>query len=54
VSEPTVDQLRAILEEQEPRPGDGAMTYVFEKGEFVPKDHPAVLACPHLFDSAEE
>jgi hypothetical protein len=26
------------------------MMYVFDKGEAVPADHPAVLACPHLFD----
>jgi hypothetical protein len=50
VSELTVDQLRAILEKQESRPGDGATVYVFAKGEEVPADHPAVLAFPHLFD----
>jgi hypothetical protein len=50
VSEPTVDQVRAILEQQESRPGDGATVFVFAKGEEVPADHPAVLARPDLFD----
>jgi hypothetical protein len=51
VSEPTVDQLHAILAEQEQRPGDdGGMLYVFAKGEAVPADHPAVLAAPWLFE----
>jgi hypothetical protein len=54
VSEPTADQLHATLEEQEPRPGDGVMVFVFAKGEAVPADHPAVLAAPHLFEPAEE
>jgi hypothetical protein len=54
MSEPTVDQLHAILKKQESRPGDGATVYVFAKGEAVPADHPAVQACPHLFDPAEE
>jgi hypothetical protein len=51
VSEPTVDQLRAMLAEQEQRPGDdGGMLYVFAAGEAVPADHPAVLAAPWLFE----
>jgi hypothetical protein len=54
VSEPTADQLRATLEEQESRPGDGVTVYVVEKGEEVPADHPAAKACPHLFGPAEE
>lgn len=28
------------------------MVFVFAKGEAVPADHPAVQACPHLFDPA--
>jgi hypothetical protein len=47
---PSEADLHAALAEQESRPGDGAMTYVFAKGEEVPADHPAVLAFPHLFD----
>ena len=51
MSEPTVDQVRAILEQQESRPGDGGLTmYVFDKGEAVAPDHPAVLAAPWLFE----
>ena len=51
---PTAAQLRAILEQQESRPGDGATTYMFAKGELVPADHPAVLAFPHLFEALED
>jgi hypothetical protein len=54
VSEPTVDQLQAALGEQESRPGDGVTVYVFQAGDLVPPDHPAALAFPHLFESAEE
>lgn len=52
MSEPAIiDQLRAMLAEQESRPGDdGVMMFVFAEGEAVPADHPAVLAAPHLFD----
>ena len=37
-----------------PAGGDGAITYIFAKGEAVPADHPAVKAFPHLFDPADE
>lgn len=49
MTEPTAAQLQAILAKQKSRPGDGAMTFHFAKGEEVPADHPAVLAAPHLF-----
>ena len=51
---PTVDQLSAILEQQEDRPGDGVAVYVFEAGERVPRNHPAVRACPEAFMELEE
>jgi hypothetical protein len=46
----SVERLVKAAAEQDSRPGDGAVTYIFEKGEEVPADHPAVLAFPHLFD----
>jgi hypothetical protein len=46
----SVEHLARALAEQESRPGDGAMVFVFAKGEEVPADHPAVLEFPHLFD----
>jgi hypothetical protein len=53
VTEPTAAQLRAVLEQQESRPNDGVMVFVFAKGEMVPADHPAVAAFPHLFEPLE-
>lgn len=54
MSEPTVDQLRSVLEKQESRPGDGVMVFVFAKGEAVPADHPAVLEAPDAFIPYED
>jgi hypothetical protein len=51
---PSDAELQQALANQESRPGDGVTTYVFEKGELVPEDHPAVLACPHLFEPLEK
>ena len=51
---PTDAELDAILARLEPRGDDGAMAFVFAKGELVPEDHPAVLACPHLFEPVDE
>jgi hypothetical protein len=52
VTGPTAAQLAALLDTEEPRPNDGAMVFLFEEGEPVPADHPAVLAFPHLFEPA--
>jgi hypothetical protein len=30
------------------------MVFVFQAGELVPADHPAVVAAPHLFDPAKD
>jgi hypothetical protein len=46
----SVGRLVRAAAEQESRPGDGAMVFVFAKGEEVPACHPAVVAFPHLFD----
>ncbi len=54
MSEPTLEALQAMLEQQESQPGDGVTVYVFAKGEEVPADHPAVKACPRLFESVDE
>ena len=54
MSEPTVAALQAALAEQDSRPGDGVTMYVFAKGEAVSADHPAVKACPHLFEALED
>jgi hypothetical protein len=44
------EHLTRVAADQASRPGDGAMVFVFAKGEAVPTSHPAVLAFPHLFD----
>ena len=52
---PSDAELQAALAKLESPGDDGVRTFVFAKGELVPKDHPAVLAAPHLFyDPVEE
>jgi hypothetical protein len=48
------ERLARALAVQESQPGDGAMVFVFAKGEEVPGSHPAVLAFPHLFDACAD
>ena len=53
MTEPEPDTT-PLIDTLVPAGGDGAITYIFEKGEAVPADHPAVKAFPYLFDPADD